>query len=109
MTASAVQTLVIRPANPEEYGAVGRLTEDAYTASYAELSPAYLASLRDVEARSALGEVWAALDGGEIGGTVWVPRGGESLSELAQDGELDFRQLAVSPAARGRGVGEALT
>lgn len=42
-------------------------------------------------------------------GTVWVPRPGEHLSELALVGELDFRQLAVAPSARGRGIGEALT
>ena len=37
------------------------------------------------------------------------PREGRPLSEVAQPGETDFRQLAVAPAARGRGIGEALT
>ena len=44
-----------------------------------------------------------------IVGAVWVPRSGERLSELAREGEVDFRQLAVSPSASGRGGGEALT
>jgi len=111
MTAPALaQTLLIRLAEPTEYELVGRLTEDAYSSSYSELSPAYLESLRDVEARAVLGDIWVATDVDEtIVGAVWVPRRGERLSELAQEGEVDFRQLAVSPAARGRGVGEALT
>ena len=111
MTASAPeQTLVIRIANPHEYDLVGQVTQDAYLSSYSELSPAYLQSLRDVEARVELGDVWLAEDSdGAIVGTVWIPRPGERLSELAREGELDFRQLAVAPSARGRGIGEALT
>lgn len=111
MTASAsAQTLVIRIATPEDYDVAGQVTEEAYSSSYSGLSPAYLQSLRDVAARIELGDVWVAEDGaGVIVGTVWVPRPGETLSELAQEGELDFRQLAVAPAARGRGIGEALT
>lgn len=110
MTSSTLEhTLVIRLANPDEYDLVGQVTENAYASSYSELSPAYLDSLRDVAARVQLGDVWVALDAGEIVGTVWIPREGERLSELAQPGELDFRQLAVAPSARGRGVGEALT
>lgn len=111
MTASAAQqTLVIRVAVPEDHDVAGRVTEEAYSSSYSELSPAYLASLRDVAARVELGDVWVAEDAdGVIVGTVWVPRPGERLSELALVGELDFRQLAVAPSARGRGIGEALT
>ncbi|MGN7862500.1 GNAT family N-acetyltransferase [Microbacterium sp. 22303] len=101
--------LAIRLAAPEEYGIVGRLTEDAYVTSYSELSAAYLQSLRDVAARAALGDIWVALEADVIVGSVWVPRPGAHLSEVARDGELDFRQLAVAPTARGRGVGEALT
>lgn len=111
MTASAAQqTLIIRIATPEDYEVAGRVTEEAYSSSYSELSPAYLQSLRDVAARVELGDVWVAAESdGTVVGTVWVPRPGETLSELAQEGELDFRQLAVAPSARGRGVGEALT
>lgn len=111
MTASAApQTLVIRIATADDYDVAGRVTEEAYSSSYSGLSPAYLQSLRDVEARVGSGDVWVAEDGGGvIVGTVWMPRPGERLSELARSGELDFRQLAVAPSARGRGVGEALT
>ncbi|KJL48961.1 Mycothiol acetyltransferase [Microbacterium hydrocarbonoxydans] len=111
MTASAApQTLVIRIAMADDYDLAGQVTEEAYSSSYSELSPAYLRSLRDVATRVESGDVWVAEDAaGAIIGTVWVPRPGERLSELALEGELDFRQLAVAPSARGRGIGEALT
>ncbi|WP_375385506.1 GNAT family N-acetyltransferase [uncultured Microbacterium sp.] len=107
---AATRSLLIRLARPDEYDEVGRLTETSYLASYDTLTPEYRQSLRDAAARAALGDIWIASDeGGSILGTVWVARTGEHLSELAQDGEVDFRQLAVTPEARGRGVGEALT
>ncbi|MFF0910815.1 GNAT family N-acetyltransferase [Microbacterium enclense] len=99
----------IRLVAPGEFDEAGRVTAEAYRQSYDGLTEGYLASLADVAGRVAQGEVWVAVDGDAIVGTVWVPRPGERLSPLAQDGELDFRQLAVAPAARGRGVGAALT
>lgn len=101
--------LTIRLVEPHEHAEAGRITAEAYRHSYEGLTEGYLASLADVEGRVAQGEVWVALDGDEIVGTVWVPRPGERLSPLAREGELDFRQLAVAPSARGQGVGEALT
>lgn len=110
MTSATPSTLTIRPVEPHEHAEAGRVTVEAYRHSYDGLTAGYLASLADVAGRLAQGEVWVALDAaGQIVGTVWVPRPGERLSPLAREGELDFRQLAVAPAARGRGVGEALT
>jgi len=102
-------TLTVRLVAPQEYAEAGRITAEAYRVSYDGLSEAYLASLADVAGRVEHGEVWVALEGDEIVGTVWTPRPGERLSPLAREGELDFRQLAVAPSARGRGVGELLT
>ncbi|WP_298870479.1 GNAT family N-acetyltransferase [uncultured Microbacterium sp.] len=102
-------TLTVRLVDPHEYAQAGRITAEAYRASYEGLSEAYLASLADVAGRVEQGEVWVALTDGVIVGTVWTPRPGERLSPLAEEGELDFRQLAVAPSARGRGVGERLT
>ncbi|MFB7891878.1 GNAT family N-acetyltransferase [Microbacterium sp. NPDC056044] len=100
----------IRPVRPEEYARAGDVTAQAYLASYDGLTDEYVASMRDVAARASDGDVWIAVEpDGEILGTVWVARPGRPLSEMAQPGETDFRQLAVAPAARGRGVGEALT
>ena len=102
--------LIIRPVRQEEYEEAGRVTADAYLASYGDLSESYLTSLRDVEGRLREGDVLVATDqDGTILGSVWVAADGRPLSHDAQPGETDFRQLAVAPAARGRGVGEALT
>ena len=109
MTSSPSSTVTIRLVEPPEYAEAGRVTAEAYRHSYDGLSEAYLASLADVAGRVSQGEVWVALDGEEIVGTVWTPRPGERLSPLAEEGELDFRQLAVAPSARGRGIGESLT
>ncbi|MDQ1074691.1 MULTISPECIES: GNAT family N-acetyltransferase [Microbacterium] len=110
MTPATPSTLTIRPVESHELAEAGRVTVEAYRHSYDGLTESYVASLADVAGRLAHGEVWVAVNAsGEIVGTVWVPRPGERLSPLARDGELDFRQLAVAPSARGRGVGEALT
>ncbi|KAF2416282.1 LLM class flavin-dependent oxidoreductase [Microbacterium sp. B35-30] len=100
----------IRLVRTEEYERAGEVTADAYLSSYGSLSDEYVASLRDVESRVREGDVWVAVElGGEILGTVWVARPNRPLAEVAQPGETDFRQLAVAPSARGRGIGEALT
>ena len=103
-------TLIIRPVRSDEYDETGRVTAEAYVASYGDLPDSYLASLRDVEGRLRQGEVWVATDDDDaILGSVWVAAEGRPLSQDAQPGETDFRQLAVAPSARGLGVGEALT
>jgi ribosomal protein S18 acetylase RimI-like enzyme len=100
----------IRLARTDEYARVGDLTAEAYLASYGTLSDDYVASMRDVTERVRAGDVWVAVEpGGEILGTVWVARPDRPLADVARPGETDFRQLAVAPAARGRGIGEALT
>lgn len=101
--------VLIRLAAPQEFEAIGELREAAYSHDY-EISDNYRATLRDVAARGAEQEVWVALDRhtGQLLGTVTVPRPGSHISELGQDGELDFRLLAVAPAARRRGIGRLL-
>ena len=107
---SATAPPIIRPVRPDEHEEAGRVTAEAYLASYGDLPESYLASLRDIAGRLSEGEVWVAAEpGGGILGTVWIAPEGRPLSLAAQPGETDFRQLAVAPAARGRGVGEALT
>jgi ribosomal protein S18 acetylase RimI-like enzyme len=55
-----------------------------------------------------LENTWPCGHTGQLLGTVTVPRPGGRISELGQDGELDFRLLAVAPAARRRGIGRLL-
>ncbi|MEO2133763.1 GNAT family N-acetyltransferase [Microbacterium sp.] len=103
--------VTIRLVRTEEYVRAGDVTADAYLASYGDLSEGYLASLRDVARRVTEGDVWVALDeSDEIVGTVWVSQPHRALNpDIGRPGETDFRQLAVAPAARGRGIGAALT
>lgn len=99
----------IRLIRHTELDAVADLTEAAYTADY-RLSAGYRASLRDVAERASADEVWVAEDRatGALLGTVWTPREGSTLTDVVRGNELDFRLLAVSHTARGRGIGEAL-
>lgn len=109
--ASPADAVTIRLVRTEEYARAGEVTAAAYLASYGALSDGYLASLRDVASRVRAGDVWVAVDDtGEIVGTVWVSRPNRALNpDIGRPGETDFRQLAVAPSARGRGIGAALT
>jgi ribosomal protein S18 acetylase RimI-like enzyme len=101
--------VLIRLADPGEYEAIGELSEAAYSHDY-DISDGYRRTLRDVAARAAQHEVWVAIDRhtGQLLGSVVTPRPGSHVSELGQPGELDFRLLAVAPAARRRGIGRLL-
>lgn len=106
-------TLVVRPAHaddPEELDGVGRLTVEAYAADgFVSADDEYADHLRDAASRAANAELYVALDEhGAIAGTVTFCPEGSRYRELARPGEAEFRMLAVSPQARGRGVGEAL-
>lgn len=103
----------IRTARPEEYGTIGEISAEAYLRDgllHFDDTDWYLDELRDVAKRAASAEVLVAvLDGRPVGTVTYVPMGaGGPMSELARPGEAEMRMLAVSPAARGRGAGEAL-
>ncbi|GAA4544684.1 GNAT family N-acetyltransferase [Amycolatopsis samaneae] len=101
----------VRPPRRDEYAAVGDLTVEAYREDgYLEVEPEYEAVLRDVEGRAAHSELLVAVDcGGGLLGAVTIVRPGTEFAEIAHDGELEFRMLAVAPAARGKGIGGTLT
>jgi len=103
--------LIIRPARPDELPEVGRLTVSAYQASgIAAGNGPYAQKLADAEVRSREAELLVAVDAdSSVLGTVTIAPPGSPWVQVAGPGELEFRMLAVSPAARGRGVGEALT
>ena len=104
-----VAPVTVRLVEPSEHDAVAALLVEAYTSDY-DISGEYRVSLSAVAERAAEHEVWVAVGADDqLLGTVATPRAGRLISELARDGELDFRLLGVSPAARGRGVGETLT
>jgi|SRR6478736_5299322 len=96
--------MVIRPAQPSEFAAIGDLCVAAY-ASFVHGDKGYVNELRDVARRAVAAEVLVTDD---LSGTVtFVPNGGP-LAEISTPEETEFRMLAVDPAARGRGVGTAL-
>lgn len=102
--------VTIRPAREDELGAVGQLTINAYHADGFETSGTYALQLADARPRAEEAELLVAVDDvGALLGTVTIAPPGTPWAQLAAQDELEFRMLAVSPAARGRGVGEALT
>ncbi|WP_028062377.1 GNAT family N-acetyltransferase [Solirubrobacter soli] len=98
--------LTIRPATPDEFAAVGDLCVAAYE-PFLDHAGDYVNTLRDAASRAASAELLVAVDEQLLGTITFVPDGGP-LGEIAKPDETEFRMLAVSPAAQGRGVGTAL-
>ena len=88
---------------------MGEIAAKAYAdAGNLPADGSYVSVLRDAAKRSAEAELLVALDGDRPVGTVTVCRPGDSYAEIARAGEVEFRMLAVSPEAGGRGVGRQL-
>ncbi|HEY1914646.1 MAG TPA: GNAT family N-acetyltransferase [Streptosporangiaceae bacterium] len=98
---------MVREAQPAELAEVGELRVSAYQAEHLlDANPRYARTLRALGAAD--DEVLVAIDDGAIVGTAmlepWHPG-----SEVARSpAEAEMRALAVSPQARGRGVGGTL-
>jgi ribosomal protein S18 acetylase RimI-like enzyme len=100
--------VVIRGARPEEYPFVGDLVVAAYRTLNDTGDAIYEAMLRDVASRVATSRVLVAQVDGDVLGTVtYVPPGGD-LAEVDDPAAATIRMLGVAPAARGRGIGQAL-
>jgi ribosomal protein S18 acetylase RimI-like enzyme len=103
--------VLVRTARPAEYDAVGELTVTVYVeAGFLRPGSAYVHKLRDAASRAEKAELLVAVsdDGALLGSVTYAP-GGSPYAETAEaDDEAGFRMLVVDPAARGRGVGEAL-
>ena len=103
--------MIVRRALPAEYEAVGLATEAAYEEFLLGPDDYYRPRLRDAGRRDREAELLVAVDDdGTLLGTVTSCPPGSPWRELSDPGEAqgEFRMLAVVPAARGRGVGEAL-
>lgn len=101
---------VIRAAVPAEWDEIGELCATAYAAGHglADDEDGYLDVLRDVAGRAVHAETLVAREGDQLVGTVTIMRSGQPMSELAEEGEVEFRFMAVAPDAWGRGLGRAL-
>lgn len=102
--------LAVRRALASELAAAGQLTERAYRVDgFLSGDEDYAASLRDASSRSSRAELWVAVAGETVLGTVTYCPIGSPLRELAvEDDQTEFRMLAVDPQARGQGIGLAL-
>jgi len=102
-------TVLVRPAHTVELGVVGDLTLEAYVADgFVDPDEGYAEHLRDTAAREREAELYVALCGDEVAGTVTYCPEGSPWCEIAQPGEGEFRMLAVSPRHRRQGVARAL-
>jgi len=101
--------VLIRRAAPGDYAAVADSTEEAYEEFFDGPDDYYRAHVRNTERRDREAELWVAVDDdGTLLGSVTSCPPGSPWRELSDDSEGEFRMLSVTPAARGRGVGEAL-
>ena len=64
--------------------------------------------LENVEHRAEHAQVWVAETAGKVVAAVTLTFTGQPYSEIARDGELEFRMLAVDPAYQGRGLGRGV-
>jgi ribosomal protein S18 acetylase RimI-like enzyme len=105
-----VSDYTVRPAEPRDHDAVGALTVRAYVDDgHIPADADYTLHLADAGGRARDAMLLVAVDeDDEPVGTVTFAVAGSRMAELSREGEAEFRMLAVSPRARGRGVGEAL-
>jgi ribosomal protein S18 acetylase RimI-like enzyme len=108
---TSAPTVTVRTALPTEYARIGDLTVAAYTADgLLEDASEYVRELRDAASRATDADLLVAIadtDGVVLGSVTYCPPG-SLYAELAKPDEAEFRMLAVDPAARRLGIGEAL-
>lgn len=101
--------LRVRKAEASDFDEIRRITLAAYLeAGHVTEGHPYLAILGDVEQRARHAELWIAESRGRAVGSVMLTHPGRKYTEVALDGEIEFRMLAVDPAAQGLGVGRRI-
>ncbi|MBT2519800.1 N-acetyltransferase [Arthrobacter sp. ISL-28] len=109
MIAALPTTVTLRRAVPADFPEVRRITRGAYLrAGHFAADHPYMSVLENVEHRAEHAEVWVAEAAGKAVAAVTLTFAGQPYSEIAQNGELEFRMLAVDPAHQGIGVGRAV-
>ncbi|TYC99023.1 GNAT family N-acetyltransferase [Arthrobacter echini] len=100
----------IRPVRPEDYDDVRRITRDAYLEAgyFTDAAHPYVVVLSDIEHRAQHAEVWVAERGGTVVGSVALTFAGQRYTDIAVEGELEFRMLAVDPMVQRGGIGRAM-
>ena len=100
-------SITVRPAHTSELADIGALTVEAYT-EFMVPDDGYEHHLRDAVTRAREAELYVAVAGDSLAGTVTFCPQGSRWCEIGQPGEGEFRMLAVRPSARGGGIAEAL-
>ena len=103
--------MLIRPARPDEYDAIGELSVRVYLAEgYTRTDSRYNTVLRDVAPRAERAELMVAVDDADriVGTVTYAGLGSPYAEHVSTAEEASFRMLVVDPTARGQGVGEAL-
>jgi ribosomal protein S18 acetylase RimI-like enzyme len=100
--------ITIRAIRDDEIAELSAITVAAYRTLAVDVGD-YLATLADVADRVRHATVIVAVDGDELlGGVTYVPDAASAYAEFTDADGAGIRMLAVDPAARGRGVGDAL-
>ena len=101
--------VTIRDLRDDEHEAVSRLLSRAYgVVGHFEANPAYEATVVDVTGRAAGQVVRVAELDGAVVGTYTLAAAGSEHAEIAAEGELELRYLAVAPESQGTGIAKAL-
>lgn len=100
--------VTVRRATADDYLDAGAVTLAAYQPFLTGAEDEYAVRLADAASRDAEAELWVAEADGALLGCVTLCPPGSPWREIARDDEGEFRMLAVSPEAQGRGVGRAL-
>lgn len=108
-SAPVPSAILIRPAAESDLDVVGEICVAAYDAA-GQLEPGspYAATLRDTSGRMADGVLLVAERDGVVVGTTTITPPGSAFREIGRDDEVEFRFLAVAPAAWRTGVADAL-
>lgn len=103
------QAIDVRPARPDEWARAGALCVAAYDAA-GQLDPGstYHAVLVDAAGRALDSLVLVAVRAEKVVGTVTICSPGSASREIGAPDEIEFRFLAVDPAAWRSGVAEAM-
>jgi GNAT superfamily N-acetyltransferase len=106
---SVSAVLDVHEVRPDEMGALGEVTYEAYAALDGYLEEEYALELKAIDRRAAIATVLVAVEGDDVvGGVTYVDDPANPYAEFTADDEAGFRMLAVAPHAQGRGVGEEL-
>ncbi|MEC5200230.1 ribosomal protein S18 acetylase RimI-like enzyme [Arthrobacter sp. PL16] len=102
--------ITIRPIRTQDFEDVRRITRGAYLEAgyFTDEAHPYVAVLSDIEHRAQHAEVWVAERDGVVVGSVALTFAGQRYTDIAVEGELEFRMLAVDPAVQRGGVGRAM-